>query len=305
MFCGKCGKQLNEGSVFCPFCGYRVPEKLKQNLPVQQTTGKQNLPVQQTARKQNLPVQQTARKQNRPVQQTAQKLSAQPAAQNRPPVGRTQAPVAATVAARRPVVTPVSGAPVATAVAAAAAVKKPRPVWVPIVSIVLAFVLVIVLVVGGAIAYLSYTAQDPRDTVERFFDAYNEMDINTMAECMCPKLRGAYKGAMGVGNAVLDAVGIGGINMGDVIGLAPFLVSLFGEELNIPKTMNCEIVDVEYKGGNIEKFPIHISGIEKALAKDAYVTVVVHIDDDSQKTLKIHLQRYGKEWLIEDDFLFN
>lgn len=37
MFCSKCGKPVNDGSLFCTFCGNSVTEIAPQSVPIQST----------------------------------------------------------------------------------------------------------------------------------------------------------------------------------------------------------------------------------------------------------------------------
>ena len=37
MFCSKCGKPVNDGSLFCTFCGNSVTESAPQSVPIQST----------------------------------------------------------------------------------------------------------------------------------------------------------------------------------------------------------------------------------------------------------------------------
>ena len=45
MFCQKCGKQIEEGSQFCPYCGAKntaEPEVMKQDVPVKKEKVRRN-----------------------------------------------------------------------------------------------------------------------------------------------------------------------------------------------------------------------------------------------------------------------
>lgn len=37
MFCSKCGKPVNDGSLFCTFCGNSVTDSVAQSVPIQST----------------------------------------------------------------------------------------------------------------------------------------------------------------------------------------------------------------------------------------------------------------------------
>ena len=49
MFCGNCGKPLNEGALFCPECGTPVKKIETENVNVEETTASQaqpnNIPI--------------------------------------------------------------------------------------------------------------------------------------------------------------------------------------------------------------------------------------------------------------------
>ena len=44
MFCGNCGKPLNEGALFCPECGTSVKKIETENVNVEETTASQSQP---------------------------------------------------------------------------------------------------------------------------------------------------------------------------------------------------------------------------------------------------------------------
>ena len=54
MFCGNCGKPLNEGALFCPECGTPVKKIETENVNVEETTASQaqpnNIPIRITTR---------------------------------------------------------------------------------------------------------------------------------------------------------------------------------------------------------------------------------------------------------------
>ena len=54
MFCGNCGKPLNEGALFCPECGTPVKKIETENVNVEETTASQsqpnNIPIRNTTR---------------------------------------------------------------------------------------------------------------------------------------------------------------------------------------------------------------------------------------------------------------
>ena len=45
MFCGNCGKPLNEGALFCPECGTPVKKIETENVNVEETTASQAQPL--------------------------------------------------------------------------------------------------------------------------------------------------------------------------------------------------------------------------------------------------------------------
>ena len=129
------------------------------------------------------------------------------------------------------------------------------------------------------------------------------MDIEGVVECFNPKTQAVYKGAMGIGNIAMNAIGLGGSDLKELVGILPFLGSLLGEDLEFPQ-MECEITDIEYSGGAYESFPIPISSVEKALSSDALVTVEVYLDGEYRGVETLHFKKYGlKGWLMEEDIL--
>lgn len=156
--------------------------------------------------------------------------------------------------------------------------------------------IVVVILISAGLIYAEYFVSGPEATINKMVDAMNQMDINTMVECFCPKVVGEYKAMLGIGNVLLGLSGLPG-DMNALSGLSP----LMGYEYGFPE-VSYEIKEVKYSGGGFETFPIKINGIGKMLATDAYVTLDEYEKGESVGEETIHLKKYDKDgWLIEDD----
>ena len=195
-FCTNCGAQLPDGIVFCPNCGTRI---LNQANPAP-NPGQQS----QAGYGQNpAGYGQNPAYQAQPNYYNQQPCAAGPV-QNPGPVYR--APASGGTARM--------AAAVGTAVASKAKTK------------VIAWVLVVLLVVGGTLgtmAALGVFKSDEtkiRDTISDFQEAYNTGDMEGLEECFCRSMRVKISSVTGLLGAGLSGLTGYGFDIGDLFGLA-------------------------------------------------------------------------------------
>ncbi len=153
----------------------------------------------------------------------------------------------------------------------------PRKSGVKTVVIVL---LVIALLVGAFLAYQHFFGQQPRDTVAKFFNSLNNMDINGMVSCLDPMTEKAFKATAGL---LSDLIGF---DMQYVIDLLPSLAN-FG----IFNYGGNEMPHVDYK--------ILSQEIRNNQAQVTCDMTLSYSDGNTQSaTGIIILEKFGSSWRI-------
>ena len=195
-FCTNCGAQLPDGIVFCPNCGTRILNQANPapNPNQQSPTGYGQNPAGYG---------QNPAYQAQPNYYNQQPYAAGPV-QNPGPVYRA----------------PASGGTARTAAAVGTAVASKAK------TKVIAWVLVVLLVVGGTLgtmAALGVFKSDEtkiRDTISDFQEAYNTGDMEGLEECFCRSMRVKISSVTGLLGAGLSGLTGYGFDIGDLFGLA-------------------------------------------------------------------------------------
>ena len=216
---------MDEGSIFCPTCGTRRAETPGQNgpeiSPEMQFSGQVNY---------SQPTPQPFYQQPQPAQQPYYGQPVQPQAPQQPYYGQPVQPQAP----QQPYYgQPVPPQPVYIQQPAQPA-YQPGPVRVTVKrkkhilpAILIIFVLLLVAPLGVA-----YFIPGPEATATKFVGAMEDFDINEMVGCIDKRSAAEFQGALGIGNTISNALGIG-IDMNDLVDLAPLIPGLTGETFNV------------------------------------------------------------------------
>ena len=79
---------------------------------------------------------------------------------------------------------------------------------------------------------VAYFIPGPEATATKFVGAMEDFDINEMVGCIDKRSAAEFQGALGIGNTISNALGIG-IDMNDLVDLAPLIPGLTGETFNV------------------------------------------------------------------------
>lgn len=141
------------------------------------------------------------------------------------------------------------------------------------------------IVIAGIILYNMFFVVHPSDTVNRFINAINDSDYNTLVSCLDPKIEKFYNAA---GNIV---GGLTGVKVQDVMDLFPALASHAGSqgEVEVLQFKNPEIVS------------------EKIFGDTAYVTVKSEITGGNSSGIKpgmyrliFVMKKFNEGWRVTD-----
>ncbi len=235
MFCEKCGSVLDEGSVFCPTCGTRRAEKPGQNGP---ETSPEISPEMQFSGQMNYsqPTPQPFYQQQEQQQYYGQPVQPQPVyiqqPQPQPIYVQQQAPqqpyygqpVPPQPMQPQPVYIQQPAQPAYQSGPVQVTVKRKKHI---LPAILIIFVLLLVAPLGVA-----YFIPGPEATATKFVGAMEDFDINEMVGCIDKRSAAEFQGVLGIGNTVSNALGIG-IDMNDLVDLAPLIPGLTGETFNV------------------------------------------------------------------------
>lgn len=94
------------------------------------------------------------------------------------------------------------------------------------------------------------TAPQPEDTLQRFIEAYNKVDLNGMIDCLEPSIAQGYKALMNVASGLIGMTGVQ-LSISDLISAMPLLISISPEMSqsmqNMPK-MSMEVLSKQING---------------------------------------------------------
>lgn len=85
---------------------------------------------------------------------------------------------------------------------------------------ILGVVITAAIVTAGIILYNMFFVQKPMDTIEKFIQAFNEKDVNTMVSCLNPAYEKTYNATSNLLSGIL------GFNITDLADLCPGIVEL-------------------------------------------------------------------------------
>ncbi len=312
MFCIHCGSQNHEGALFCANCGQPLASQPQAPQQPQNQQPQYQQPVPQYQQPQ---YQQPAPQYQQPQYQQAVPQYPQ---YSQAPVNPVSygAPVVGTAARAGTSATAVVAANTATGVAKATMSTGKR---IAILGLVLAFL------VGAFSAYLSVFVSGPVDTVERFFEASNNLDYQGMVDCLDPttgRMMDATLGLVGdlIGfdiSALLDlAPALSGFMDTDMLGLMDvqsaevLLYSDDSAKALYNRIAQMEPEDIEpgtYWSDNevvefLYQYNIKLPGIEKLTAKSAVVKISLISDGAVSDGYLLLENQGGGDWRIYLDF---
>ena len=161
----------------------------------------------------------------------------------------------------------------------------PTQQMIRIISAVVIVISAIIIVFTGG---MRFVVKGPEDTVERFFDACNNVNYNGILSCLDPQTAKEYKFAVDL---------IGGLSG---LGGDSDTVSDLGGMFSKYNDNEMEILDMqtEYiKDGKTKK---DLFGIQKLTASDAEV-LCTYIMNGEEQTDTFVLHKYNGEWKLEGE----
>ncbi|MCH5190733.1 MAG: nuclear transport factor 2 family protein [Oscillospiraceae bacterium] len=107
-----------------------------------------------------------------------------------------------------------------------------------IVTIIVALAVVTVTVVVG-ISIVNKVIDSPKNTIEKFEEAYNSLDVEGMVECFEPSVQALYSGANSLlGNYL-------GVDFNTIAALAPFIARFDEDFADQQPQIKIDIKDIE------------------------------------------------------------
>lgn len=151
-------------------------------------------------------------------------------------------------------------------------------------KIIIALVVLSVTVVTG-ITIANKVTDSPKGTIEKFENAYNNLDIDSMIECFDPSVQALYSGA----NSILgDLIGF---DISDMAAFVPFIAS-FDEDFSLE---------------DMPKIEIKIKDINKTSDTTAIVYCTIMLQENSGESEEddLNMVKIDGKWYISGNEFYD